>query len=285
MHDAGIEIDIRIEFAADKIFVLKRDLFKRHRKLEQGIFAEPQFIQHFVAGFAHQLGARVVVLVDAMTEAHQAHAGILVFHFCDEFADPGDTAIALDVVEHVECSFVRAAVRRAPQAGDAGRDGRERISAGRCAQTHGRCRCVLFVIGVQNKNAIECAHHHIVNFVFFGRHREHHAHEIRRVGKVIAWIHHRLANGVFVGHRGQGRQLGDQTNRRNFALFGVVQIHRIRIERAHCAYQAGHDRHRMRVAAESAQEKLHLLVHHGVIRHAADEIFFLQLVGQFAVQQ
>src|SRR6266581_2510080 len=37
LHDAGIEIDIRIELALHEVVVLERDLFQRHRQLEQRI--------------------------------------------------------------------------------------------------------------------------------------------------------------------------------------------------------------------------------------------------------
>ena len=41
----------------------------------------------------------------------------------------------------------------------------------------------------------------------------------------------------------------------------------------------------MGIAAKSAQEKLHLLMHHGVVQHAVNELLFLRRVGQFALQQ
>ena len=49
--------------------------------------------------------------------------------------------------------------------------------------------------------------------------------------------------------------------------------------------QAGHDGHWMRVAAEAAQEELHLLVDHGVVGHELGEVGFLGGVGQLTVQQ
>ena len=78
LHDARIEVDVRIELARHEIVVLERDLLERHRELEQRIVAEAELAQHFVARLAHQLRARVVVLVDAVAEAHQLDARVLV---------------------------------------------------------------------------------------------------------------------------------------------------------------------------------------------------------------
>lgn len=39
------------------------------------------------------------------------------------------------------------------------------------------------------------------------------------------------------------------------------------------------------IAAEATQEELHLLVDHGVVGHAAGEVFLLRFVGQVSVQQ
>src|SRR5262245_4732388 len=49
--------------------------FKCH--VEQRIVLDSDFAQHFVAGLLHDLGARVVMLVDPVAEAHQAEAIVL----------------------------------------------------------------------------------------------------------------------------------------------------------------------------------------------------------------
>ena len=51
------------------------------------------------------------------------------------------------------------------------------------------------------------------------------------------------------------------------------------------ADQAGHDGHGMRVAPEAAQEELHLLVDHRVVRHQLVEGLFLGGAGQLAIQE
>ena len=176
-------------------------------------------------------------------------------------------------------------MRRAPQAGDARGDRRERVGARRRAQAHRRRRRVLLVVGVQDEDAVERAHQHVVDLVVLARRGEHHPHEVRRVREVVARVHVRLADRVLVGHRDQRRQLGDQPDRRDVALVRVVQVHRVRIERRQRADEAGQHRHRMRVAAEAAHEELHLLVDHRVVGHAAHEVLLLRGVRQLAVEQ
>ncbi len=57
------------------------------------------------------------------------------------------------------------------------------------------------------------------------------------------------------------------------------------IEGRQRADRADHHRHRMRVAPEALEEAAHLLVHHGVVGDALDEIGLLGRGRQFAEQQ
>ena len=57
------------------------------------------------------------------------------------------------------------------------------------------------------------------------------------------------------------------------------------IEGRQRANDAAHHRHRVRVAAEAGEEARHLLMHHGVARHAIIEIVLLRLGRQLAVKQ
>lgn len=97
--------------AMDRIFILHAD----HEQIE-----------HFVAGLLHDLGARVVVLVDPVAEAHQ-----LVFAVFDALDVVLDVVDAADDLEHLQGFLVRPAMARAPQAGDAGGDAGERVRARR----------------------------------------------------------------------------------------------------------------------------------------------------------
>ena len=86
--DAGIEIDIREELALDEIVVFQRDALQFHRQLQQRLVFDAEFVQDFVASLAHHGRARIVILVDAMSEAHQSEGVVLVLRSLDEFEDP-----------------------------------------------------------------------------------------------------------------------------------------------------------------------------------------------------
>src|SRR5260221_7753858 len=89
LHDPRIEVHVRVELALDEIPVLERDFFQRESELEQAVVVQAELLQHFVAGLAPQLCSPIVVLVDAVPETHEAHAGVLVLRALDEFADLG----------------------------------------------------------------------------------------------------------------------------------------------------------------------------------------------------
>ena len=122
----GIEIDVRVQLLLDEVVVLKRDALQFHRDLEQRIMLGADGVEHLVAGLLHHLGARIVVLVHAMAKAHQAEARVLVLRLLDVLGNAIDSA---DLLQHVQCRLVGAAVARPPQAGNAGRDARERVGA------------------------------------------------------------------------------------------------------------------------------------------------------------
>ncbi|MNS78839.1 hypothetical protein D3C72_1124700 [compost metagenome] len=114
---------------------------------------------------------------------------------------------------------------------------------------------------------------------------EHHVQEVFRVRQVVARVHHGLAHGVLVHHRRQGRHLGDQANRGDFAVLRVIDVQRVVVERRQGADHTAHDGHRVGVAAEAVEEGLQLLVNHGVVLHGADELGLLLGIRQFAVEQ
>ena len=81
------------------------------------------------------------------------------------------------------------------------------------------------------------------------------------------------------------RHLGDQAVAGDLALARIVDVGGVVIEGRQRADHAAHDRHRMRVAPEAAEEAGQLLVHHRVMGDGVAEILHLRLGRQFAVQQ
>ena len=58
---------------------------------------------------------------------------------------------------------------------------------------HRRGAAVLFVVGVQNQQQVQGIDHDRVGLVIPGRNREHHAQEIRAIGKLILRVDKWLA--------------------------------------------------------------------------------------------
>ena len=110
-RDTRIEVDVRIKFLLDEVVVLQRDALQLHGNFQDLLVLDAERVQHLVAGLCHHLGARVVVLVDAMTEAHQAELGILVLGLLHILRHAIDGA---DLLEHLERGLVGSAVRRTP---------------------------------------------------------------------------------------------------------------------------------------------------------------------------
>ena len=189
-NDTGVEIDVRVEFLLDEVRVVERDVLKFHGHFQQIVFGA-QFFQHFMAGFTHHGGARVVVFVHAVAEAHQTERVVFVFRATDKFRN---VLNGTDLFQHLQRSFVRATVRRSPQGGDARSDTGERVRARRTCGTDGGGGCVLFVVSVQDQNTVHGAFQYRVNLVGFTRRGEHHIQEVARVGEVIARINERLAD-------------------------------------------------------------------------------------------
>ena len=205
--DARIEVDVREQLALGEVLVVERDPLQLlgDRQLRVVLLAEQ--LQHLVGALLEHAGARVVVLVDAMAEAHQPRMAVLVLRLLDELGDAVDAA---DLGQHLDHGLVGAAMRRPPQRGDAGGDRRIGAGAGRADQAHGRGRGVLLVVGVQDEDPVERLGQGRVDLVGLARHREHHVQEVLGVAQVVARIDERLADRIFVAHRGDGRDLGDQ---------------------------------------------------------------------------
>src|ERR1700722_260906 len=124
--DAGIEINIGIKLLFDEIIVVQRDALQLERDVEQRIVLDAKLVEHVMRRLLHDLGARIVILVDAMAKAHQAERIVLVFSLGDIFWNIVDRA---DFAEHFERRLIGAAMGGPPQAGDARCDTGERIGA------------------------------------------------------------------------------------------------------------------------------------------------------------
>ena len=151
--------------------------------------------------------------------------------------------------------------------------------------SHGRGRCVLLVVRMQRKDTVHRTAQDRIDVIFLGRNRKAHVQEIGRIIQIVAWIHKRLANRVFIGPGRNGWHLRDQSMGRDLALTWIRHIGAVVLEGRHRPRDTGHDRHWVRVTTETAEEVHHLLVQHGVACDGAFEFLKLGRRGQLTVKQ
>ncbi len=141
------------------------------------------------------------------------------------------------------------------------------------------------MVGMEDEDAIHCTLDGGVDFIFLGRHAEGHAQEIARVAQRVVGLHHRLTNRILIRHGGDGRHFRDQPVAGDLALLGIRNVGAVVIEGRQRADHAAHDRHGVRIAAETLVELAQLVMQHGVPRDRVGEIVELGLLRQFAVEQ
>ena len=141
------------------------------------------------------------------------------------------------------------------------------------------------MIGMQHEDGIECMHQDGIRLIFLAGRTKHHIHEVGGITQIIARIHERLTDRVFISHRHNSRKLGDNAVEAKIAVLRVGKILGIVIEGRQRADHANHDRHRVRVAPKALIELGHLLMHHSVRLDDRNEIAFLFSVRQLAVFQ
>src|SRR6516162_2799853 len=69
VDDARVKIDIRVKLPRDEVIIFQRDAFQLQRNFDLGIAS--CHLEYLIGNLLDDPGAGVVVLVHAMTEAHQ----------------------------------------------------------------------------------------------------------------------------------------------------------------------------------------------------------------------
>ena len=69
--NAGIEIHIRIKLAVNKILVAERHPLQFARHVKQRIILDAKLGENLMGGLLHDLGARIVILVNPVAETHE----------------------------------------------------------------------------------------------------------------------------------------------------------------------------------------------------------------------
>ena len=139
------------------------------------------------------------------------------------------------------------------------------------------------MVGVQDKNSVQCANQYRIWLVFFTWRCKHHVHKVCRVREVVLRIIERQAVGVAVTHRRNSRDFGNQAVNGDFAVIGNFQA--VLIEGGQSANHTNHHCHRMRIAAEAAEEPCQLFMYHSVVHDCINKLFLLLSIRQFAINQ
>ena len=141
------------------------------------------------------------------------------------------------------------------------------------------------MIGLQNQQFFHRVFDHRIDHIGFCRHAKGHPQEIADETQAVIGIEEGLPDRIFIGHRRQGRHLGDDPVRGDHPLLRIMNVGRVVIEGRHRAHDAAHDRHRVGVTPETPIEGRQLFMDHGVAGDVAGEFGILFRIGQIAVQQ
>src|SRR5690606_7766679 len=87
-----------------------------HGYFENGV-VDAEFLQDIVGRLLDNLGARIEVLIDTVSEAHKAETAVFVFGFSNPFFRI--SAVVADVLKHDDHLLIGATVKRPPESVDA----------------------------------------------------------------------------------------------------------------------------------------------------------------------
>lgn len=132
-------------------------------------------------------------------------------------------------------------------------------------QAHGGGRTVLLVVRVQDEQLVERGDDDRVQLVLLGGDREGHAQEVLDVPEVVARVDEGVPDRLLVRVRGDRRQLGQQTDRREVTLLLVERVVAVLVERGQRADDRGQHGHRVGVTREAVEEPLDVLVQQRVL--------------------
>ena len=269
---AGVVVDVRVQLALDEEVVGQRDLLELLGDLQQRVL-DAELAEDLVGLLLDDAGARIVVLVDPVPEAHELHAVLAVLDLLDECLDV--VVAVADLREHLQNGLVGSAVQRTPEGVDAAGYRREQVGLRRADEPHCRRRAVLLVVGVQDEQHVEGPHDLRVDLVGLGRQSERHPQEVLDQGQRVVRVQERLPLGLLVRVRRDRRQLGQQPDGGQLHLAGIERIQRVLVVGAQRVDRAGQHRHRMGIAREPVEEALEVLVQQGVPLNLGGELLEL----------
>ena len=280
VDEARVEVDVRVELPLDEVVVLERDPLQLDGDRQERVL--PGDLEDLVGEPLDDLRARVVVLVDAVAEAHQL---LLALAFLDLLDEGGDVLHVADLAEHPEDRLVRAAVQRPVERRDRARDTGVRVGLGGADAAHDARRAVLLVVGVEDEEDVERLLEDRVHDVLRLGHLPEHREEVAGVGELVVGVDVGEADGVPVGERRDRRHLRHEPDRVVGPLALVVDQLGVGIEGGERGDGRLEHPHRVRVVTEPFRELLDVLVEVGVRRDVAREPLELVLRRELAVPE
>ena len=277
-----IEIHIREQLALDEVIIFQRNLLEFLRHAQQRIVFSAQLIKHFIADAAYNSRSWIIVLVDTVTETHEAEGIVLVLGPGDKLLDAGFVA---NLIQHIQHGLVGTAMGGTPQGSDAGRDTGIGVGAGGASEANGRGRCILFVIGVQQEQGVHGLGQDRADIGFFAGCAKHHVQEVFCEAHAILRVHERLSHAVLEAHRRQCRHFGDDTVGGQQAMLGVIDVQVLMVEGRQAANHSTEHGHGVSVAREAAEELVDRFVYHGVVTNRVFKFTGIFLAGKFTVEQ
>ena len=194
-----------------------------------------------------------------MPEAHQPPLARL-----DPRDERGHVRDRPDLRQHPQHRLVGAAVQRAVERRRRSGERDVRVGVRAADAAHGRRAAVLFVVGVQDEQDVECALEHRVARVLRLGALEQHVEEVAGVRQLVVGQHVRQSQVMPVSVGRDGRHLADEPQNLEAPGRFVLHLLGVGVERRERADRTQEDAHRVRVVAKALHQLLDVLVHHRV---------------------
>ena len=278
IDEAGVEVHVGVELALDKVFVLEGDALAFEGDFEERVLAHQ--VEDLVGHAFDDAGTRIIVLVNAMAEAHQL--GFAGFDALDEI---GNFLHRADFHQHAQDFFVGASVKRPVERSDSRCSGGIGIHMRAADAANGVGGAILFVIGMQDKEHVERVLESRIRLVARFRGAEKHVQEVAGITQIVIGIDKGHAERMAIRKRGYRRHFPDQAVGLLLARLGVKNILGVMIERRKRGNGRNHHAHGMGVIVKAVEKFLDALVDESVMRDVIGPVLKLGSGGQFAVEQ
>lgn len=144
VDNTGVKINVGVKLAVNEIFVSQRNLLKLHSNINKGFAAQDR--ENIIGNLAHNLSARVVILVNAMAEAHKHLLSVF-----DSLNESGDILHITDLLEHTEDSLIGSTMARTVKSSHSTGKTSVNIRLGRGHMTDGSSGAVELMLGVEDE--------------------------------------------------------------------------------------------------------------------------------------